>query len=39
MTIPSGASSIPILPSMPTPGALPTVDLVVEAAVLEPELG
>jgi hypothetical protein len=39
MTIPSGSSTVAIIPSMPTPGGLPAIDLIVEAALLEPELG
>lgn len=29
-------SSVPILPTIPTPRGLPTVNLMVEAALLEP---
>jgi hypothetical protein len=38
-TIASGASSITLVPSQTLPGGLPTIDLLVEAAVLDPALG
>ena len=39
MTIPAGASVVPIIPTTSLPGNLPTVDLTVETALLEPKLG
>jgi hypothetical protein len=38
-TLPSGASTLPLVPSQALPSGLPTIDLLVEAAILEPVLG
>jgi hypothetical protein len=38
-TLPSGVTVIPLLPSTVVPAGLPTVDVRIEAAILEPELG
>jgi len=38
-TVPTGASTLPLVPSQALPAALPTIDLLVEAALLEPVLG
>lgn len=38
-TIPSGASTLPLVPSQALPAGLPTIDLGIEAAILEPHLG
>jgi hypothetical protein len=38
-TIPSGASTLTLVPSQALPAGLPTIDLVVEAVILEPSLG
>lgn len=39
VTLPTGASTLPLVPSQALPGGLPTIDLLVEAAILEPALG
>ena len=38
-TLPRGPSVFPMVPAQPLPGGLPTLDLVIEAAILEPALG
>jgi hypothetical protein len=38
-TLPSGATVIPLVPTTVVPGGLPSVDVIVEGALLEPELG
>jgi hypothetical protein len=38
-TIPNGASVVAIVPAQMLPQGLPTIDLTVEGAILEPELG
>ena len=38
-TLPSGASVLTLVPAQALPGGLPTIDLVIEAAILEPVLG
>jgi hypothetical protein len=38
-TLPSGASALTLVPAQALPLGLPTVDLLVEAAVLDPSLG
>jgi hypothetical protein len=39
VTLPSGASVLTLVPAQTLPAGLPTIDLLVEAAVLEPALG
>ena len=39
VTLPAGPSILTLVPQQPLPGGLPTVDLLVEAAILEPVLG
>ena len=38
-TLPAGPIVLTLVPPQPLPGGLPTVDLLVEAAILEPLLG
>ena len=38
-TLPSGASVLTLVPAQALPAGLPTVDLLIEAAILEPVLG
>jgi hypothetical protein len=38
-TLPSGASVLALVPAQALPGGLPTIDLLIEAALLEPTLG
>jgi hypothetical protein len=39
VTLPAGPSMLALVPQQPLPGGLPTADLLVEAAILEPSLG
>jgi hypothetical protein len=38
-TIPAGSSTLTLVPAQALPGGLPTMDLLIEAAILEPHLG
>ncbi len=38
-TLPSGSSVLPLIPTQALPGGLPAVDVLVEAAILDPSLG